>query len=442
MTAVPQIQHVPGTCDKMLTRSMRASLKVIFLTFGLLGGWLSIAHLDSAIVTVGVLESASSTRHIQYLEGGIVSEFFVRNGDKVKAGDVLVRFDSTQSAATVDLFNKQLMVAYAREERLKTETAMASELRFSSKILAQTQSKPQLAEVVRSEEQNFNLQRSELLQRRLLLETNIGQSEEEVRASETRRDIALRSAELVKADLADQRTLRAKGLTSQARLTQQEQESLAVEERIAQSDIEIARLRQAILGFRLQITQQDQEYRRRAAEQLDVVSREIRGLERDIIIATDSLDRVEIRSPVDGTVQESILGTVGAVIGSGETIMKIAPQENTYIITARVAPNDIDGVLPGADVRISFPAFQSLDLPPADGTLISISNDRIVDAGTRASFYEARIQLDVTTLPSAQRASLVAGMTASAILPTGERTALNYLLGPLTRRWQNAMREE
>jgi HlyD family type I secretion membrane fusion protein len=442
MTALPHIQTTPGTCDKMLTRSMRASWLIIFLTFGIVGGWLATAQLDSAIVSSGVLESASSTRQIQHLEGGIVSEFFVRNGDTVKTGDLLVRFDSTQSAATVDLFNKQLMVAYARQERLQAETAMAPELRFSTKITSLTQSNPPLAEVVKSEEQNFNLQRGELLQGRQLLETNIGQSEEEVRASETRRSIGLRSAELVKADLADQRTLREKGLTSQAQVTQLEQQSLALEERIAQSDIEIARVRQAILGFRLQISQLDQEYRRRAAEQLDIVSREIRGLERDIIIATDSLDRVEIRSPVDGTVQESILGTVGAVIGSGETIMKIAPQESTYIITAQVAPNDIDGVLPGAPVRISFPAFQALDLPPSDGTLISISNDRIVDARTRASFYEARIELDVSSLPAAQRASLVAGMTASAILPTGERTALNYLLGPLTRRWQNAMREE
>ena len=91
---------------------------------------------------------------------------------------------------------------------------------------------------------------------------------------------------------------------------------------------------------------------------------------------------------------------------------------------------------------VTFPAFQSLDLPPADGQLVTLSRDRIVDPYTRADYYEARVRLDETTLPEAQRARLVAGMTASVILPTGQRTALNYLVGPLSRRLQSAMREE
>lgn len=431
-----------ATCDRMLRRSLRAANVTILVAFGMVGGWLAVARLDSAVVAQAVLENANTTRQIQHLEGGIVRDFFVRNGDRVKQGDLLLRLDSTQSAASAELFQAQLLGNRTRQERLEAEIAMSPDLVFSDTIRSQLAATPSVGRIIEDEQRQFALQRKELEQSRDLLQTNIAQAEAEIHANEVRRGIATREAGLVRSDLEDQRSLRKKGLTNQARVTELEQESLALEEKIAQSDVDIARIRQAIIGFQLQIAQLEQEYRRRAAEQLEEVTREIRALERDLIIANDSLTRVEIRAPVDGTVQESILGTVGAVISSGETILKIAPTEDEYILTARVSPNDIDGILPGSGALITFPAFQSLDLSPAEGALITLSRDRIVDPYTRDDYYEARVRLDDATLPEAPRMRLVAGMSATVILPTGQRTALNYLVGPLMRRLQSAMREE
>ncbi|WP_134681985.1 HlyD family type I secretion periplasmic adaptor subunit [Paracoccus ravus] len=436
--------HSPAlaTCERMLRRSMRAASLTIILCFGVIGGWLAVARLDSAVVAQAVLENANTTRQIQHLEGGIVREFFFRNGEKVKKGDLLLRLDSTQSTASAELLSRQLLGNRARQERLEAEISMAPELVFSEALQAQLASNPSAIHVAEDEQRHFDLQRKELEQSRDLLQTNMAQADAEIEANKVRRGIAERETELVRSDLEDQHTLLKKGLTSQARVTQLEQQSLSLEEKISQSDIEIARIGQAIAGFKLQVAQHEQEYRRRAAEQLEEVSREIRALERDLIITNDSLKRVDIRAPVDGTVQESVLGTVGAVIRGGETILKIAPSEDEYVLAARVVPNDIDGILPGAAAMINFPAFQSLDLSPADGELLSLSRDRIVDPYTRDEYYEARVRLDETTLPEAQRARLVAGMSATVILPTGERTALNYLVGPLMRRLQSAMREE
>lgn len=441
-TVAPPQSPALATCDRMLKRSLRASALTVFLTFGMIGGWLAIARLDSAVVAAGVLENASSTRQIQHLEGGIVSEFFVRNGDQVKAGELLLRMASTESSATAELFTTQLLGNRARQERLEAEIAMRPVFEFSPELAAAIATRPEVHRIAEDEKQQFDLQLKELQQARNLLETNIAQAEEEVRASDVRRGIALREAKLVQSDLEAQRSLREKGLTAQAKVSELERQSLALEEKVAQADIDIARIRQSILGFRLQMAQADQAYRRIAADELEVLTREIRALERDLIITRDSLNRVEIHAPVDGTVQESILGTVGAVIGGGEIIMKIAPQTDDYIITARVAPDDIDGVLPGAAAEISFPAFQALHLSPAKGEIISVSKDRITNPQTQENYYESRIRLDAATLPETQREALVAGMTATAILPTGERTALNYLLGPLSRRLQSAMREE
>lgn len=430
------------TCDRQLQRSLRASAITILLCFGLVGGWLAVARLDSAVVTSGVLENANTTRQIQHLEGGIVREIFVRSGDQVKAGDLLLRLDPTESAATAELFDTQILGSRARQERLEAELRMADTLTFSPALVAQLAADPAIARVAENEIQRFDIQRSELLQARNLLQTNIAQAEEEIRANTVRRSIAERETVLVKADLADQKSLLERGLTSQTRVTQLEQASLTLEEKIAQADIEIARIRQSIIGFRLQMTQLEQEYRSRAAENLEQVSTEIRSLERDAIIATDSLNRVEIRSPVDGTVQESILGTIGAIVRGGDTIMKIAPAEADYIIVTRVSPNDIDGLLPGSDALITFPAFQLLNLPPAEGELLTLSRDRVVDPVTHTDYYEARVRLDEATLPDEPRERLVAGMSATTILPTGKRTALNYLVGPMLRRFQSAMREE
>lgn len=433
---------VPDRKDLILKRSMRASALMIVVCFGFVGGWLAIARLDSAAVAPGVLENAGTTKTIQHLEGGIVREILVTNGDEVREGDLLLRLDPTQSEASAQLFETQLLTSRARRQRLEAEIVMATALAFDADLKAVADTNPAIAKILGDEARQFELRRQELAQARDILQTNIGQARAEIEAFLVSRGIAEREIALLKADLADQKSLLERGLTSQARVTELEQDSLAQEEKIAQSDIEVARIEQSILGFQLQIAQLEQEYRNTAAEQLEAINREIRSLERDSIVANDYLERVEIRAPVDGTVQESVLGTVGAVVRGGETLMKIAPLEDDYIISAKVSPNDIEGILPGSAAQITFPAFQTLELKPADGELISLSRDRVVDQRTQIDYYEARIRLDETSLPDGVRTRLVAGMSASVVLPTGQRTALNYLLGPITRRLQNAMREE
>ena len=428
--------------DLILQRSLRASALVILVCFGFVGGWLAIARLDSAAVAPGVLENAGTTKMIQHLEGGIVREILVTNGDIVREGDLLVRLDPTQSEASVQLFANQLLTSRARRQRLEAEIVNAQTLAFDADLKAAAENNPAVAKILSDETRQFDLRRQELAQARDILQTNIGQARAEIEAFVVSRSIAEREIALLKADLADQKSLLERGLTNQARVTSLEQDSLAQEEKIAQSNIEVARIEQSILGFQLQIAQIEQEYRKSAAEQLEAVNREIRSLERDAIVANDYLERIEIRAPVDGTVQENVLGTVGAVVRGGETLMKIAPLEDDYIISAKVSPNDIEGILPGSAAQITFPAFQSLDLKPAEGQLIALSRDRVVDQRTQVDYYEARIRLDDTALPDNVRTRLVAGMSVSVVLPTGQRTALNYLLGPLTRRLQNAMREE
>lgn len=427
---------------EILRRALRASSLTIFLFFGVLGGWFHFSRLDSAAIATGYVVAGGTTRNIQHLEGGIVREIFVRNGDVVEADDLLLRLDPTRSAASADLFRTQLWIARARQARLEAEIALAEEFAFPQDVQEMAGTMPSLARAMEEERAQFTLARSRLSKQEELLKSQIEQSALERAGHAQRIEIANAELELVRQDLANTEQLRTSGLINQASVTALRRDELDLLGRVAQAEVEIARLGQGIAGLELQIEQAREDHRQRAADQLDITMRDIRAFERDAIIADDSLERVELRAPVTGTVQESILGTIGAVIRPGETILRVAPLEDEFLIMAQFSPNDIDNILPGSTAEIRFPAFQSLDLRPAQGHLRAISRDRITDERTGSDFFEATVELDPESLPDHLRERMVAGMAAQVILPTGERSALSYLLGPLLNRLQTAMRED
>lgn len=440
----PQSSSPTKTDAKFLAmrRAMRASTLVILTFFVGICGWLSMARLDSAALAPGILENATTTRVVQHLEGGIVTEILVRNGDVVAAGDLLLRLDQTRNAATAELYSAQLWSAQARQARLQAEVQLAETIAFPAALLAQADEDAALQARVTDERAQFAIGRETLSQSEALLGARAAQSRVEIEGHELRRDVAREELELVVADLEGMQSLRDRGLANQASVTTLNRDRLALEERIAQADIDIARLGQQIAGFELEAAQLRETYRQRAAELLEVTQREIRSLERDTIVASDALNRIEVRAPVNGTVQESILGTIGAVIAPAAEIMKIVPVQGDYVVRARVSPNDIESILPGSEARVTFPAFVSLEMPPAQGTLTVISRDRVVDERAQLEYYEAEIRLDESTIIEEVRTRLVAGMAVSTVLPTGERSALDYLLGPLISRLRAAMREE
>lgn len=424
-----------------LRRALRMSSIVIFLFFGALGGWLFMARLDSAAVAQGVVETNSSTRDIQHFDGGIVREIFVRNGDVVSAGDILLRLDPTRSAASADLFRTQLWVSRARMVRLSAEIALKRGYRYPDAVETTALEDAELARALDEERLQFSIARGRLDKQIDLLRSQIEQAEVERAGHQKRISIANEELALIGQDLASLEELRSSGLVNQASVTALRRDQLELEGQIAQANVDIARLGQFVSGLELQIEQAREDYRQRAADQLEITAREVRSLERDATIAEDSLQRIEVRAPANGAIQESILGTIGAVIRPGDTILKIVPLDEDFVISARISPNDIDSILPGSEAQITFPAFQSFHLSPAQGTLRVISRDRLTDERTNLDYYEAELALDPDSLPADLQTRMVAGMAATVILPTGERTALSYLLGPLTQRMASAMRE-
>ncbi|NVO21728.1 HlyD family type I secretion periplasmic adaptor subunit [Donghicola mangrovi] len=426
----------------LLRASIRNCIVLVFFCFGGVGWWLYTARLDSAAVATGVLENAGTTKLIQHLEGGIVSEILVRDGQRVEQGDVLLKLDPTRYQAAEDLLSLQLIGDKAKRFRFLEELSLSESFSFPEELLKLAVGNSEVHGLLDEEMQRFNLERTTLSQSESILRTQIQQTKVEIEGIELQKNVAKRALALIEQELNAQENLLGKKLTSQAKVLSLRRDQLDLEEKISQSEIDIARANQEISSLELQIQQSTDEYRRQAAESLDAINSEISEIESNLIVARDSLRRVEVHAPVSGTVQESILGTIGAVITPREVIMKIAPADNDYVIAVKIDPNDVENIFPGTEAQITFPAFKSVEANPAEGELISISRDRIVDGSSGVGYYEAEVQMDTDTIPKEIKSKLVAGMTVSVVLPTGKRTALEYILSPITQRWQGAMREE
>lgn len=426
---------------RSVTRALRWSTLTIVLAFGVFGSWLNYARLDSAAIAGGTLVTKLSTRAIQHPDGGVVGDVLVSEGQLVEEGEVLLRLDPTQIEASSKLFDRQLASALARRARLEAEVGILEEIAFPDEVIA-AEGIPEIARAMSDELNQFAIARAALDKNSELLHTQIAQAEEEVRALDLQHRIAAKELELVSVDLKNLQELREKGLANQSRVTELRRDQLTLEGKIAQSEIETARIRQAITGLELEIEKARNEYRQRASEILETVNRSIRSLRRDSVVAADSLRRVEILSPVKGTVQESSGLSVGSVVRAGEVLMKIAPQSSDYVLDVKIGPNDIESLQVGSAAQIRFSAFKTIELPPFPGELTSLSRDKVVDERQGAEYFEGRVRLFEESIPEDIRSRLVAGMSAIVYLPVDERTALEYLLGPILRRVEGAMREE
>ena len=413
-------------------------LAVIGLTFGVFGTWSAYARLDSAVVAPGTMATSSNIKTVAHLEGGIVAAIHARDGVRVAAGDLLVELDATQTEASVDLFRRQLAAAKAALARSTAEDALADAPEFPVDILASDD--PFVKQALAAERQRFNTSRQTLDRNIEVIEAQSEQIEEEVASLGEEQRISQDEAKAVETRLDELKSLEEKSLVRRSEVLDLERDLLTIQGRIAAASSAITRARQRITENALKIVQVRQEYRRVAAESIPALSSEVRELERQIIVSGDMLRRVKILAPVSGVVQEMQVFTVGGVVRPGEPILNIAPDSDSLLVRARISPLDADSVEVGMPAEVQFPAFATLNLLPISGKVVSRSGDRIIDENNGA-YFAVDVVVDKDTVPKEISDRLGAGQPASIVIPTGERTALEYLTDPLTKRLSSAMRE-
>lgn len=413
---------------------------IMFLFFGVAGGWAALAPLDSAAVAPGVIKVAGDRKLIQHLEGGIIAELNAANGDIVKAGKVLVRLDDTQAKAQLGLIQNRIATRDALAARLRAERDGKAEIEFDPALLANpaTAAKDAVAaqrDVFAAKHHNLTDEREILTQRRQ-------QTEEEITGLEQLIGTEDQQIEAIEGESKDLEGLLKKGLTTRERNLLLRRQQRQIEGERATNVAAIARARSAMAEIDMQTLNLNTVRLNEAVDELSKVEAELFDLGQQERSAKDVLTRTNVVAPVDGIVMDLKVHTAGGVVKPGETLMTVVPLGQQLVVEAMVKPEDVETIAPGQPARVSFPAFARYNLPPLDGVVEIVSADRMVEERSGAPYFAATVLIDKSELAKLEGRKLLPGMSSEAMIRTGARTVLSYLAEPITQNFRRAMREK
>lgn len=413
---------------------------VAFLAVGL-GGWASTAQISSALIAQGSLVVDSNVKKVQHPTGGVVGEVRVRDGDRVKAGDILIRLDETVTRANLAIVTKGLTELYARKARLAAERDGSDTLAMP-KELADSSNDPDVQDAIASERKLFELRRSARLGQKDQLQQRVKQLQEQISGLVAQQDAKSKEMSLIDQELQGVRDLWAKNLVQLSRLTSLEREEARLQGERGQLVAAAAEAKGKIVETELQILQVDQEFTSDVAKELRETENKIGEYVERKVTAEDQLKRTDIRAPQDGVVFQSTANTVGGVITAGDPVMLIVPESDTLLAEAKVEPKDIDQVQFGQPVVLRFSAFNMRTTPEINGTVARIAADTSTDQRTGQTYYVVRISMTADEIKRLGDVKLTPGMPVEAFIQTGERTMISYLIKPLHDQLMRAFREK
>lgn len=424
-----------------IAKPVSIGLLIIGLFFGGLGGWAAFAPLGSAAIATGVVSVEGSRKTVQHFEGGIVSKILVKDGDLVEKGQTLVLLDQTQAEASLKLVYGRKMVALAEKARLEAEQENADEIFFSEWLLSRL-SDPNVGKALESQRNIFDARKLARKGQVTILGQKIAQLNEEITGLRNQISSTNQQIKLINLELKDVKTLVDKKLAKMTRLRALQRNAAELLGTKSQNVARIAQSKQAIGEIELQITELQNTVLNEAVAELRNVQAQLFDLEEQERSSRDILNRTEIKAPTNGVVVNLAIHTTGGVIASGEPLLEIVPVDQKLIVQAEVNPSDIDVVKIGAKARISFPAFSQRDVSPAEGSVINVSADSLINERTGESYYQAQIQIDDLAAANLKVEQLRPGMQADVMISTGERTALEYFLKPIISSFRKAMTEQ
>ncbi len=431
-----------GSALHSIQRYMIAGIAIVGLvTFGI-GGWAATMELSGAVVGQGVVVVDSSVKKVQHPSGGIVGELRVRDGDRVKAGDIVVRLDETQTRANATIITKSFDELMARQARLEAERDNLDAVVYPDTLLERAREAN--SEALRSttaERMLFDLRRQARNGQKAQLKERSSQLQDEIKGYTGQADAKQREVEFVHRELEGVKSLWEKKLVPVTRLTALERDTARLEGERSQLAGMIAQAKGKIAEIELQIIQIDQDLRTEVGKDLIETRSKLSELAERRTAAVDQLNRVDIRAPQSGRVHQLSVHTVGGVIAPGEQIMLIVPDADALAVEVRISPRDIDQVYMGQPAFMRFAAFNQQTTPEIEGEVSLVSADLTQDPRTGAGYYMARVMLKPDAVEKLGNAKIVPGMPVDVFIQTGGRTALSYLVKPLRDQAQRAFRE-
>jgi HlyD family secretion protein len=413
---------------------------VLILAVGL-GGWASTVLISGALIAPGQVVVESNVKKVQHPTGGVVGELRARDGDVVKAGDIVVRLDDTVTKANLAIVTKNLDAAQVRAARLQAEQRGLTKLEFPQSLLDRA-SDPDVAALLASEGKLFDVRVYGRAGQKAQLKERIQQLNEEISGLSAQEKAKDQEIALVQTELTGVRDLYEKHLVQLSRLTTLERDSARLNGERAQYIASRAQAKGKITETELQIIQVDKDTVSEVSKDLRETNDKIGELIERKVTAEDQLRRVDIRAPQDGMVLQSTVHTVGGVVTAGDALMLIVPQADDLQVEAKVNPVDIDKLQIGQKTLLRLSAFNQRTTPELNGVVTRVSPDVTTDQRTGQSYYTIRVSMPPEEVARLGEAKLIPGMPVEAFVQTGDRTMLSYLMKPLHDQLMRAFREK
>ena len=429
--------------DQRARPTILIGLVLMVVLFGIVGLWAALVPLESGAIAPGRVMSESNRKEIQHLEGGIIKEILVKDGDVVKAGQALVRLDATNAKAKSDQVLGQYLAAKASESRLIAERDNKPTITFPDEYLKQEAANAKVKDALDTQRRLFATRREALEGQISVLNQKIAQSGEEIRG--LREQIAADNTQisLLTQEIATVEGLLKTGDALKPRLLALQRQQADLMGRRGESQAMVSRANQTINESKISILNLKNESLNKIVAELKDTQVQLSSLEEQARSTSDIARRVEVTAPIAGTITGLAVHTIGGVVAPGLTLMYLIPSDDRLIVEAHVGPQDIDVVHAGLVAQVRLTAFKSRYLHPVKGTVITVAADRTDDKNNNESYYVARVEIEQRELTDLGKdIKLTSGMPADVLIVTGTRTMLSYIMRPIRESFGHAFHDQ
>ena len=431
----------PALRDRLRDVTWTGNLLVCCFVLGL-GTWSTLAPLESAAIAVGTVESESSRKTIQHLEGGIIREILVADGDVVHAGQTLISLEDTRARAEAESLQGQLWDATAREARLQAEQQRDEQVSFPATLETAQTAAPSVATVLAGQQSIFETRRQVFQSQVAVNRDKRSQVEKEIEGLRAQQSAASKRIEIVREEADTVAMLVNKGLERRPRLLSLQREMADIEGRRGEIAAQISRAEQVINESQATLIKLENDRQNEIVQSLREVQSQVFQIRERLQAADDQLLRTAVKAPEDGVITDLRVHTPGGVIAAGAPLMDLVPRQDRLVVTARVRPEDIDVVRPGLSAEVSLLPYNQRRVPRLKGTVTRVSADRLLDKRTDQPYYATKIHVQDPRIAEIDGIRIIPGMPAQVFIKTGRGTVALYALKPLLDSFNNAFHED
>ncbi len=413
----------------------------LVLLLGGFGAWANLTSIAGAVVSSGQIEVDQNRQVVQHPDGGVVAEILVHDGDRVAAGEPLIRLDGELLRSELAIVEGQFFELQARRGRLEAERADEPDITFGDELTEVAARDPEVAKMVTGQRDLFAVRRETLQKSLGQIDERRSQTKAQISGIDAQLDALARQSELIAKELEDQRGLFAKGLAQASRVLALEREAADLAGQSGELVAERAQAEGRLTELELENLRMTSQRREDAETELrDIGYQELNLAERRRSLS-GQIERLELRAPVSGIVYAMSVTTPRAVIRAADPVLYLIPQDRPLVIAAKIATINIDEISIGQPVTLRFSAFASRTTPELFGQVTKISADAFTDDATRAQYYRAEVMLNEGELAKLGELTLVPGMPVEVFIRTGDRSPMAYLIKPFADYFNRAFRE-